>query len=416
MSYAERSPIPYDDASADWYVSAMEHLVEVAQNLSHARDLQSVMDIVRVSARKLTGADGASFVLRDNDKCYYAEEDAISPLWKGQRFPLEICISGWVMNNAQPVVLPDIYQDPRIPAHAYKPTFVRSMVMVPIRTTKPIGAIGCYWAKNRTSTPEEVKILQGLANVTSIAMENADLYSQLQQKIIALEASNYELSRFAWIASHDLKSPLRAIDHLSQWIEDDSGGRLADESKVHLRSLRQRVHRMEKLLDDILAYARVDHKLDTRETEMIDGRGLLEDIKALTDIPPSFVLNAHEGFMGVRGPRVPLQQILCNLVNNAVRHHDRAGGHIDLNAQDEGDRLVFFVKDDGPGIPKDYHEKIFNMFETIKPHETKQTGGMGLALVKKLLTVYGGDIIVESGKGRGSTFRITWPKYAKKAA
>ena len=142
----------------------MERLVGVVQALSFARDINSIMAIVREAARSLTGADGATFVLRDGDKCYYAEENAISPLWKGQRFPMSACISGWVMLNARSTVIPDIYRDPRVPVDAYRPTFVKSLAMVPIRRDSPIGAIGNYWATHRQPTEEDVAILQSLAD------------------------------------------------------------------------------------------------------------------------------------------------------------------------------------------------------------------------------------------------------------
>ncbi len=161
----------------------MEQLVEVIQQLSLARDLPAVMDIVRHAARKLTGADGATFVLRDDGKCFYAEEDAISPLWKGQRFPMSACISGWVMLNKQPAVIEDIYADPRIPADAYRPTFVHSLAMVPIRTIDPVGAIGNYWASRHQPTPEQVKVLQALADTTAVAMENVRVYEELEQRV-----------------------------------------------------------------------------------------------------------------------------------------------------------------------------------------------------------------------------------------
>lgn len=166
-----------------WYAQAMEKLVEVVQLLSLARDLPAVMDIVRHAARELTGADGATFVLRDNGKCFYAEEDAISPLWKGQRFPMSACISGWVMINRQPAVIEDIFADPRIPADAYRPTFVRSLAMVPIRTLDPVGAIGNYWATPHLPTPEQVKVLQALADVTAVTMENVRVYEELEQRV-----------------------------------------------------------------------------------------------------------------------------------------------------------------------------------------------------------------------------------------
>src|SRR5262245_7519347 len=145
-------------------------LVEVVQRLSLARDVATVQDIVRSAARRLTGADGATFVLLDGDRCYYADEDAIAPLWKGQRFPMSACISGWAMLHRQPAVIEDIYADDRIPHDAYRPTFVKSLVMVPIRTLDPIGAIGTYWATRHKPTAEEVGLLQALADSASIAM------------------------------------------------------------------------------------------------------------------------------------------------------------------------------------------------------------------------------------------------------
>ena len=226
------------------YVAAMEHLVDVVQALSHARTLEAVMTIVREAARHLTGADGATFVLRDGTNCHYADENAISPLWKGQRFPMERCISGWVMNHAEPVVIEDIYADERIPADAYRPTFVKSLAMVPIRRDRPIGAIGNYWATHHRASENDLKILTALANVTSVALENADLYCQLENKVKALEESNYELGRFAWIASHDLKSPLRAVQNLADWLEEDLGGQVDEKAAGYLAMLRQRVGRM----------------------------------------------------------------------------------------------------------------------------------------------------------------------------
>jgi diguanylate cyclase (GGDEF)-like protein len=182
-----------------WYVGAMEHLVSVVQALSLARDLQTIMDIVRHAARELVGADGATFVLRDDDKCFYAEEDAIAPLWKGLRFPLEACISGWSMVNREAVVVPDIFEDSRIPIDAYRPTFVRSLAMVPIRTIEPIGAIGTYWAQNYRCAPEQVKVLQTLADVTAVAMENVQVLTNLEhlvkERTADLNATNDRLRR-----------------------------------------------------------------------------------------------------------------------------------------------------------------------------------------------------------------------------
>ncbi len=397
-----------DTDPGPWYTRALEHLVEVVQQLSLARDLDGVMAIVRKAARELTGADGATFVLRDADKCYYAEENAISPLWKGQRFPLTACISGWAMLNAQPAVIEDIYVDPRIPIDAYRPTFVKSLAMVPIRKEQPIGAIGNYWAKRRLPTPEEISILQALANVTSVTLENVDLYGQLQQKMRALEESNEELSRFAWSVAHDLKSPLRAIDNLSQWIAEDLRDSLNGDSGRNMEMLRKRVRRLEKLLDDILEYSHLEQRI-TRQDRQVDGAALMDQVLSLIHVPEGFNIEVVAEFNAVQVPLIPLQRILCNLIGNAIKHHDRKTGLIRVGAKVNEQDYLISVVDDGPGIAMEYHRKIFDMFQTLKPRDTVEGSGMGLAIVKKILALNGGDISVISS-GRGAEFRFSWPK------
>lgn len=182
--------IPSLDAAAPhlaWYLDAMESLIGVVQQLSLARDVDAVAAIVREAARNLTGADGATFVLREGDQCYYVDESAISPLWKGKRFPMRACISGWVMRRRRPALIEDIYSDARIPADAYRPTFVKSLAMVPIRRDAPIGAIGNYWATRRMPTVEELSILQALADATAVALQNAQLFGEMTQQMHRLE-------------------------------------------------------------------------------------------------------------------------------------------------------------------------------------------------------------------------------------
>ncbi len=160
-----------------------KRLIRAVQELSMARSLDAVAEIVRHAARELVGADGATFVLRDGEQCFYKDEDAISPLWKGQRFPLQACISGWAMLNRQAAVIEDIYLDGRIPHAAYRPTFVKSLVMVPIRTLDPIGAIGTYWASQHRATAGQVEMLQALADATSVALENVQVYAELERRV-----------------------------------------------------------------------------------------------------------------------------------------------------------------------------------------------------------------------------------------
>lgn len=404
------SPTSY--SSSGWYVDAMKHLVDVVQELSYARALDDVLAIVRKAARDLTGADGATFVLREGDYCYYAEENAIAPLWKGQRFPMSLCISGWVMTHAQTVYIEDIYADSRIPHNAYKPTFVKSLAMVPIRKDSPIGAIGNYWASTRKPAHEEMSLLESLANVTAVAMENVGLYKQLQEKVRALEESNHELSRFAWVASHDLKSPLRAIDNLCSWIEEDMGEKLSTESEKNFHALRGRVVRMERLLDDVLAYAQLEQNTQTDDSHRVTCADIIGDIVALLDVPAGFTVDVTPACKNTRLPRMPLQHVLYNLLDNAIKHHDSETGRIHIDFKDDDIHYIFTISDDGPGIPPEYHQKVFDMFETLKPRDKKEGSGMGLAFAKKTLARQGGSIAIQSGPApaRGTTFTVTLPK------
>jgi diguanylate cyclase (GGDEF)-like protein len=195
------SDTPAKPGAAAAHANGMERLVKAVRDLSMARDMATIQDIVRTAAREMTGADGASFVLRDGNMCHYVDEDAISPLWKGKRFPIEACISGWVMLNRQTAVIENIYDDARIPADAYKPTFVQSLVMVPIRTAVPVGAIGNYWARQHRPHDDHIALLETLANTTAIAIENVQAYLKLEervrQRLAEIENINYKIDRLS---------------------------------------------------------------------------------------------------------------------------------------------------------------------------------------------------------------------------
>jgi len=143
--------------------------------LAAAPDIAAVADIIRVAARRLTGAQGATFVVREANNCFYVDEDAIAPLWKGQRFPLTACISGWAMLHNETAVVPDITTDPRIPQAAYRPTFVRSLAMVPVGSPTPVAAIGAYWATTRQPSRAALTVLHSLATQAAEAITRVGL-------------------------------------------------------------------------------------------------------------------------------------------------------------------------------------------------------------------------------------------------
>lgn len=155
--------------------SEIEALTIVIRRLASAKSLPEVMEIVTHAARAMLAADGITFVLRDGEQCYYAEEDSIGPLWKGRRFPMSACISGWCMMHGRAVNIADIYDDERIPEDAYRPTFVKSLAMVPVRREEPIAALGAYWAKPHKASASELELLQTIANATALSIAYVQL-------------------------------------------------------------------------------------------------------------------------------------------------------------------------------------------------------------------------------------------------
>ena len=168
--------------------SRTAELIETLTRLTAARHAVDVQEVVKRAARNLVRADGAAFVLRDGDMCHYVDEDAIGPLWKGRRFPLETCVSGWAMTHRESVSIPDVFADPRVPVDAYRPTFVRSLHMTPIGREEPVGAIGVYWATSYTPTAAQQTLLQALADSTVVALETAARWQQQEDELASLRA------------------------------------------------------------------------------------------------------------------------------------------------------------------------------------------------------------------------------------
>ena len=187
----------------------LDLLVSTIEELSESRTIEAVAAVVRSAARRISGADGVCFVLRDGEECHYLDEDAVGPLWKGQRFPVEACISGWSMLNGETAVVRDVFEDNRIPHAAYAPTFVKSLVMTPVRPADPLAAIGAYWGEVREPSAEEVVKLQMVARATATALEKVRLISSLED---ALERRDFLIREL----DHRVKNNLASVRSIVQ--------------------------------------------------------------------------------------------------------------------------------------------------------------------------------------------------------
>lgn len=230
----------------------------------------------------------------------------------------------------------------------------------------------------------------------------------LAQTTTILQKRNQELDQFAYVASHDLKAPLRAIASLSEWLEEDLKEQLPPENQQQMRLLRGRVRRMESLINGLLEYSRIG-RIQTPSSQVNVGVLIKEVIDSLQP-PTTFNIEIAHKMPTLIAKRLPLQQVFANLISNAIQHHSRIDGMVNISVQERGKYYEFTIADDGPGISSEYHDKIFTIFQTLESRDRKENTGIGLAIVKKIVETEGGTITLESAVNQGSIFRFTWPK------
>lgn len=284
-----------------------------------------------------------------------------------------------------------------------------------------VKGIRVFDTKFRILLPDgTIRHIQANASVTRDAEGNAlemfginmDITKRIlhEQRLIEsaheLARINEELDHFAYVASHDLKSPLRGIDQLATWIAEDMGEALNSNTQEHLRLMRSRIKRMEMLLDDLLAYSRVGRADDA--IVQVNTRELVANIFDLAADSEIHLILA-ENMPTLQTKKVPLELVFRNLIGNAIKHHHKTQGTITISARQIADGFEFEVSDDGPGIPPEHQQRVFAMFQTLKPRDEIEGSGIGLALVKKAVETMGGRIMLESDGQHGSTFRFTWP-------
>ncbi|MGZ8508978.1 MAG: sensor histidine kinase, partial [Chitinophagaceae bacterium] len=228
---------------------------------------------------------------------------------------------------------------------------------------------------------------------------------KLRKNISDLEKQNTELDKFAYVVSHDLKAPVRGIHNAVKWIEEDMGEELSPRMKQYLSIIPQRTKRMEDLINGLLAYARTREKTKPEKTDVNE---LVKDIVEET-VPGNF--NVEIGILPVfYSEKLKLEQVFTNLIGNAVKYTPHEHGRIIISCSDIPGFYQFSVKDNGVGIDPAYHEKIFEIFQTLRDKNDKESTGIGLAIIKKIIDDQHCTIKVNSSLGKGAEFVFTWPR------
>jgi PAS domain S-box-containing protein len=261
------------------------------------------------------------------------------------------------------------------------------------------------WLAWRSAPDVESGLIYAVARDITEQKRNQGL---LESRTEELARSNADLEQFAYVASHDLRAPLRSIVTLANFIEDDLGDGIPDNTRAHVTELRRRTLLMKALVDDLLVYAqagRVSEKLVE-----VDAAQLVRSIAFMLDTPDEFEIRFEGEVPILETFRGPFEQVLRNLLGNAVKHHDRAEGAITITASDRGDFWELAVHDDGPGMTDEAYARIFDVGRQLEAPRGPEISGMGLPIVQRIVEGFGGEVKIDRGEGRGTTSRFTWPK------
>jgi len=302
-------------------------LLEAIEKLAGAGGIDDVVAGLRSMARRLIGADGIAVILREDEQCWYVEEDAMGPLWKGHKFPLTSCISGWAMLHKETVVIEDVREDPRIPQELYKDTFVRSLLMVPVRSSDPIGAIGAYWSDPYRASAWQVETLERLARATATAMENVRLIAALSKALTEAELARDELR-------HRVKNAFTAAQALAALTLP------AD----HSRALNARIAALAR------AHALLDEKLSHQDSITLSELIEAELEPYAMDSPGRLRLSGKAVRLG-SAQAVALGLVINELATNALKYGALSNSHgqLDVRWRMEPDHLLLTWREsDGP--------------------------------------------------------------------
>ena len=381
-------------------------LVGVVQRLAQCTDAQGIVTVLARAARQLIGSDGVTVIMRDGNRCRYVEEDAIGALWKGRDFALDDCVSGLCISRGEPLVIPDIRADERVPQALYESTFVRALAMIPILRDEPCGALGVYWATEHRATALEMAALRAIADSAALALANVQLLEKLRR-------DNERKDAILGSLAHELGEtlgPMRTSLHLRQAAEGGcSDARLV---QVFAEQLARQAQLVDLLVDGsqlLAGHARLQPRLlDLRHVvrAAVESRRQAAQLAEL-----SLTLAMPAVPICVRGEERRIRQALLQVIDNSLRCTPPEG-EVRVAIGLEGDCACLRVRDTGIGIAPDALPHLFEPF--FKPrHEPARSVaglGLGLSMVAGIMQLHDGDVHIDSrGAGEGTEVVMRFP-------
>ncbi|MCE3254190.1 MAG: sensor histidine kinase [Cellvibrio sp.] len=266
--------------------------------------------------------------------------------------------------------------------------------------------------KSGTEIPIEIGLSPVESDVGNLTLAVVTDISERKRLELNLKQANAHLEEFTYVASHDLKSPLRGISDLVDWIHEDLNTNAPEPVAKNIERIKLRIGRMERLIDDLLLYARAGKR--AKESSAVDVHTLIADIIEMHPVPAEFQVRQEIHINEIYAAKIPLETVLRNLFSNALKHHRGINPTITISAEASGSYCLFKVIDNGPGIPKAAQERVFRLFQTLSNNESSGSG-IGLALARRLTESHGGQIeLISDPDSKGCSFHVWWPRFARK--
>lgn len=401
-----------------------ERLNAIGRTIAAELDPRRLAQIVVDAATELTGAElGALFYSlgdnRSDNYLLYAVSGAPRDSFARLALPRNTPLLAPALLGLAPIRLADVTSDPRYGKnypHRGVPEghpAVRSYLAVPVtsRSGAAIGGLLLGHGSPGVFTEGAERTAIELAAYAATAMDNAQLYGDAQRLIEQLEKANAELDQFAYAASHDLRAPLRGISNLATWIDEDLPPTTDAAIKEQLRMLKVRAARMDRLINGLLELARVGRA--RQKVERIDVTALLHETIELANPREASRIMMIGEMPTLVAERAAMQQVFLHLISNALQHAGRDDVVIRISASDRGDEWEFAIEDNGVGIPREHHARVWQLFQTLQSHDAVDTTGIGLSIVRKQVESNGGRVWIDPEATSGATIRFTWPKRTK---